>query len=380
MRSLGHISQTDYAAHGGQAWVVVRDRTYASGHRERTAALEYTLSEVPSRLDPLTLEPSDPLYLQWLADGSPEAVAHLARQEADHGRAQLERLARASRRRLRQKVLASDYRVMLTLTALEVFTEAPVFFELVNRYIERVRRVWPEFAAIYVLELQERGALHAHCAIPKPPPAFEVDGQLVRSYDHLRIVWESVIGGPGRVRVGHREPPGGGKRRKGVASALSCAVYLAKYLGKNAEVLNIPPGHRRFRAPIGIVVPASVVVKRIPLHLAQLLDAESRGGGSRDARLYALARSKFEGSAKDGGLGLSVLRNPAEWEAFRLRFVAEHRAQYGVATEGPCLGNARSWYQQALEWLDSGWSFRHVTMCNARLMAFYMPPQTAGPP
>lgn len=150
-----------------------------------------------------------------------------------------DRAKRRARSRLRQLILAANANHLLTLTYRANVTDYGQASADLGRFIRRVRTHLPGWVYIAVPEQQKRGAWHWHLAV--------IGRQDVAL---LRTCWRAVVG-EGNIDV--QKPKGTANRR------LTIVKYLGKYLGKGFEegsrVLN---GHR-FRASLGINVPAQSI-------------------------------------------------------------------------------------------------------------------------
>lgn len=157
-----------------------------------------------------------------------------------------DRAARRARSRLRQLILASGCDHLLTLTYRENITDyRQACFDL-SAFVRKVKREQSGFVYVGVPEKQQRGAWHWHLAV--------VGRQNVV---FLRNCWRGVVG-EGNIDV---QPPKRTKRNR----RLAIVGYLGKYLAKGFK-----EGHRelnghRFRASLGIAVPAASIL--IPDHL-----------------------------------------------------------------------------------------------------------------
>jgi hypothetical protein len=126
---------------------------------------------------------------------------------------------------MRQRCKALGLDCLGTLTYKENMQDRAVALRHFKEFVRRVRRLIPSFAYVAVLEAQKRGALHFHFAHRRLPARFMVDGHPVKSYDLLRAIWRSVIGGIGAFND---------KRRRSL-SPVRIAKYMGKYIGKSIE-------------------------------------------------------------------------------------------------------------------------------------------------
>ncbi len=160
-----------------------------------------------------------------------------ARGESEERTLHADRAARRARSRLRQLALASKADHLLTLTYRANVTDYGQASDDLSRFIRRVRSAVPDWVYIAVPERQQRGAWHWHMAV--------VGRQDVGL---LRGCWLDVVE-EGNIDV---QPPKRGtiNRRLGIVTYLG--KYLTKGFGEDSRELN---GHR-FRASLGIQVPA----------------------------------------------------------------------------------------------------------------------------
>lgn len=137
--------------------------------------------------------------------------------------------------RCRQVIKSHDLRQLLTGTYRENMQD----FDRVRRdfaaWLRLMRKHIPSFQAVYAFEPQERGAWHWHAAVKVMPPWFLYKGQMVRSFDFCRRMWQRVVGHDnGTVNVdGHKR--GKGPWRSVARSLAAVAGYVSKYLTKAVD-------------------------------------------------------------------------------------------------------------------------------------------------
>ena len=126
------------------------------------------------------------------------------------------RALRRARRCVRQACLNVKACYILTLTYHENMQDRRAAIYHRQEFDRRMRKHYPQWQYVGVLEAQKRGALHWHLAMP-----FQVDQAIALSE------WRMVTGDPTitQVHVGFR--PNG----KGNAFS-KCASYTSKYIGK----------------------------------------------------------------------------------------------------------------------------------------------------
>lgn len=148
--------------------------------------------------------------------------------------------------RLRVKVIRGDH--MLTLTYRDNETDrgrvAKDFKEFVRRVNKLKSKALRKLDYVAVLEPQERGAWHIHCAVHG-----------YQSAEVLRAIWYEIVGrGMGNVDMqGPRSK--GARKARGVHQI---ADYLSKYIGK--EVDESALNKKRYWSSKGIVVPERVTL------------------------------------------------------------------------------------------------------------------------
>lgn len=122
-----------------------------------------------------------------------------------------------SRANMRRDMLAAGMQVMWTLTYASNMEDREQAIADRKEWERRVRKVYPHYVGIAVMEKQARGAWHWHIA--------------VRDWFDVRIMrdlWQEVIGEKARVHVGFR-PDGKGN------CYTKIAAYMSKYMGKSLE-------------------------------------------------------------------------------------------------------------------------------------------------
>ena len=150
-----------------------------------------------------------------------------AREDMDYE--DLTRSETRAKKEMRRKVLMMKADRMLTLTTRGCIEDRKEFWKIVDRFRRLVQKHYgkDEFQAIVVLELQKRGAYHAHIALNK-----------YYSVEVLRGYWTKAISG----KMWHKgcgwESPGNvdmTRRRKGFWNRHKIAGYMAKYMKKEFE-------------------------------------------------------------------------------------------------------------------------------------------------
>jgi hypothetical protein len=217
--SIGQLTQADRLLYGAQDWWQTTVRELGNGHVESVTRKHTTLSELPAWWGKSKTERWDRELGEFVDDGP------TARGEGDLVASRAASAKRARRAmRLRCKSLGLD--VLGTLTYQENIQDRAVVLGHWKEFVRRLRRVLPGFAYVAVLEVQKRGALHVHFATRRLPRELQKDGVRVKSYNLIRAIWRSVIGGVGAFHDSSRKTRG---------SVLKVSKYIAKYVGKSFE-------------------------------------------------------------------------------------------------------------------------------------------------
>lgn len=178
-----------------------------------------------------------PIYRWFEAEPlSPLALAHrveCASQPILVSQNDLDRLASESSNRSTRRACTKVRRLakfkrldtMLTLTYAENQTDRELIQQHHAAFARRVKKIIPGFEYVTVFERQKRGAWHAHMAVARVKSVYLVNGTLRPSWDLLRSIWRSVIGGGGNVDVKAPGRPG--------RSISKLACYLTKYISKD---------------------------------------------------------------------------------------------------------------------------------------------------
>lgn len=165
-------------------------------------------------------------YAECLDNPPALSQVELLDRAADNRRRSTQRARTSVRRLAKVKALTS----MLTLTTRENIADRATFARHLDAFFKRVRRVFPNFEYVCVLERQKRGAWHAHVAVRKFAAFLPHKGTLVKSYNLFRALWQGVLGGEGLGAVNAHH---GNKRVRGSIAKL--AGYLTKYIGKHFD-------------------------------------------------------------------------------------------------------------------------------------------------
>lgn len=136
--------------------------------------------------------------------------------------------ARRAATELRRSLLAICADRMLTLTYAENMTDREQAIKDLMRFIRVMRKKFPRWQSVAVLEYQKRGAVHFHIGL----------GGFYDIND-VRAAWENIVG-RGAVNMAF-EPRGKGN------SCSKLAGYMAKYLSKDVDEGRKPGDHRYFK-------------------------------------------------------------------------------------------------------------------------------------
>lgn len=139
--------------------------------------------------------------------------------QAERDRENRERAERRAKQSVRRHAMAGGLDHLLSCTYRSEQRDRRVVLEHWRQFVGLVRRRYPRWGYVQVLEYQQRGALHHHAA---------VKGYQDAAY--LRLCWLQVTGGDGNIDV---------QAPKGRRNPATIARYLCKYLSKSFG----PEGH-----------------------------------------------------------------------------------------------------------------------------------------
>lgn len=143
--------------------------------------------------------------------------SHGIKGKGQNPEANLRRAQSRARRKIRTACLSLGAVYILTLTYHENMTARKLAIYHRQEFDRRMKKHYPAWSYVGVLEAQKRGALHWHLAIP-----FRVDEALALKE------WQQVTGDPTITQVHMGFGPDG----KGNAF-VKCAHYVTKYIGKD---------------------------------------------------------------------------------------------------------------------------------------------------
>lgn len=245
------------------------------GHLEALTMPRYAWHEVAA-LSPAALADMQAAEgCIWLDGAWEKAPPPSAADLAVIAEQSLERSSRRAKTKVRRLCKAKGLTTMITLTYRENQTDRARMARDFDVFVKRLRRVVPGFQYVCVFERQERGAYHAHIAVPRVLSHYLHRGVLLRSYDLLRSMWRGVVGADnGNIDVSRNKKMG--------RSAAKLASYLSKYIAKGFAVSQ---GEGDSYRASGRALPLPVRVQVI-------------GSSQIDAivDLYALLHPEIEGS------------------------------------------------------------------------------------
>ena len=195
------------------------------GHHEALIMPRYGWSEVAALSPAAILDMAASEGCVW-GDGAWQPSPSPTESElAFKAACTLERSSRRAKTKVRRLCKAKGLTTMITLTYRENQTDRVRMARDFDVFVKRLRRVVPDFQYVCVFEKQERGAYHAHIAVPRVLSHYLHKGMLVRSYALLRSIWRAVVGADnGNIDVSRNKKMG--------RSAARLASYLSKYITK----------------------------------------------------------------------------------------------------------------------------------------------------
>jgi len=123
-----------------------------------------------------------------------------------------------ARRKLVDAVRCLRANRILTLTSEECITDRDIFLWCVRKFVRLMKQRHKEWKCVYALELQKRGAWHAHLAVVGMQYA-----------DEASALWASIL----------EEERKGQYHLGGILTGKRAAGYISKYIGKD-----LPEGER----------------------------------------------------------------------------------------------------------------------------------------
>lgn len=159
--------------------------------------------------------------------------AKAKRGESEDREASIQKAAQRAKAQCRLTCKTMLVNSLWTLTYKANVTDRDVVVKHLKEFVRRVKRVLPDFAYVWALEHQARGAYHVHLGTHSLPKVFLQGGVPVKSWDLMRRIWRSVVGDLGG---NFDEAKDRNKwRRKGSMqrSAAAIARYISKYVTKS---------------------------------------------------------------------------------------------------------------------------------------------------
>jgi hypothetical protein len=144
-----------------------------------------------------------------------------------------DRAERRAKQEVRRRVMAGGLEYLLSCTYRSVQRDRRKVIEDWRAFVRLVRRRYPDWAYVQVLEYQARGSLHHHAAV-----------RGFQNVAYLRQCWWEVTGGDGNIDV---------QAPRGKRGPASMARYLVKYLSKGfAQEAVHEPGQHRYLTSQGL--------------------------------------------------------------------------------------------------------------------------------
>jgi len=143
-----------------------------------------------------------------------------------------ERAERRAKQTVRRRVMAGDLDHLLSVTYRSVQRDRRVALDHWREFVRLVRRRYPRWGYVQLLEYQERGSLHHHAAV-----------RGFQDVNYLRLCWWQVTGGDGNIDV---------QAPKGRRNPATMARYLCKYLSKAFHAEGHVPGEHRYLTSQGM--------------------------------------------------------------------------------------------------------------------------------
>lgn len=192
-------------------------------------------------------------------------------RDAEYLAEQKEKSQRASARRAKTKcrrfIISEKFDEMLTLTYRQNQLDRDLCKVHFKEWVRRMKRALGAFRYCASFEMQERGAMHIHCATHKLPKHADYKGVKVKAWELGTRIWRDVIGDfpfVGPLQPGQQFPKVdnglcfvGGKSKFGAPrsvrpmSLAKMAGYVSKYILKDFE--SVPDEKNRYSRSNGDV-------------------------------------------------------------------------------------------------------------------------------
>lgn len=175
--------------------------------------------------------------------------------------------ARRAKTKCRQFIISEGFDEMLTLTYRSNQSDRELCKKHFKEWVRRMKRALGDFRYCASFEVQERGAMHIHCATNKLPQHAEHKGVKIRAWELGTRIWRDVIGiypfaGPlqpeksfesvdnGLCFVGGKSKFGAPRNTRPMSLA-KMAGYVSKYILKDFE--QVPEEKNRYSRSNGDV-------------------------------------------------------------------------------------------------------------------------------
>lgn len=207
------------------------------------------------------------------------------RDELERREAALKRSATRAKTMCRRVIKAEGFNELLTLTYRENQTDRALCKKHFKEWVRRMKKALGDFRFCASFEMQERGAMHVHCATHKLPTHASYKNTKIKAWEVGTRIWRDIIGntsrqGPclpgcalppitnGLCFVGGK-PKGPGQNRRKNMSIAKMAGYVSKYILK--DYADSPGEKNRYSRSDGTVIPKSTLLQVNNCTLAELI-------------------------------------------------------------------------------------------------------------
>lgn len=259
-------------------------RTWTSnGVTERSARQVVAWTEVLPHRAPLSWQE---YIAQYDYDPAKQARLEAERlEEIEEKRLKsLKSSARRAKTKCRRFIISEGFNEMLTLTYRANQTDRELCKVHFKEWVRRMKKALGDFRYCASFEMQERGAMHIHCATNKLPQHADYKGVKIKAWELGTRIWRDIIGdypfsGPlrpaeafpvlanGLCFVGGKSKFGAPSRHKPMSLA-KMAGYVSKYILKDFE--SVPEEKNRYSRSNG-EVRAEVNIIRLNGTLADIV-------------------------------------------------------------------------------------------------------------
>lgn len=245
-------------------------RTWScNGVIERSARQVVEWVEVPTERAPLDW---DEYIAQYDHDPEKQKRLELERlEEIEEKRlSSLKKSASRAKTKCRQFIISEGFDEMLTLTYRENQSDRALCKVHFKEWVRRMKKALGDFRFCASFEMQERGAMHIHCATKKLPEMAKYKGVKVKAWQVGTRIWRDIVGADnGMCFVGAGASKFGKGRRKNMSLA-KMAGYVSKYILKDFE--DAPSESNRYSRSNGEVI-ATVHTMRLVGTLSEVIAA-----------------------------------------------------------------------------------------------------------